>query len=57
MTTFAVAVERRQWPVVSLYLLLGVSDAASKLPRESLVALLDILGGAEEPKARERRDG
>ncbi len=48
MTAMAVAIERRQWTLVSLYLLLGVSRAAEKLPRESLEALLALLGGDEE---------
>jgi len=48
MTAFAVAVERRQWPLVSLFLLLGVSEAAAKLPPESLTALIDLLGGEAE---------
>jgi hypothetical protein len=38
---------------VALYLLLGVADAAAALPEESLAALLDLLGGAEETE----RDG
>lgn len=45
MTALAIAIERKQWPLVSLYLLLGVSEAAAKLPPESLVALIDLLGG------------
>jgi len=49
----AVAVERRDWHSVALYLLLGVADAASSLPEESLAALLDLLGGAEEPEGAE----
>lgn len=48
MTGLTQAVERRQWDVVSLYLLLGVSEAASRLPPETLAALLDLLGG-EDP--------
>jgi hypothetical protein len=55
MTAFAVAVERRQWPLVSMYLLLGVSEAAQKLPPESLVALIDLLSGEEA--AERKRDG
>lgn len=47
-TALAKAIEKQEWPVVSLYLLLGVSTAASKLPPETLVVLLDMLGGAEE---------
>jgi hypothetical protein len=47
VTGLAIAVERRNWRAVSLYLLLGVSDAAALLPAESLAALLDLLGGAD----------
>ena len=43
MTPLAVAIETQEWPLVSLYLLLGVSEAASKLPPESLTELLDLL--------------
>ncbi len=57
MTAFAVAVERKQWQLVSLYLLLGVSEAASKLPPESLTALIDLLAGEDEAGRREGRRG
>jgi hypothetical protein len=46
----ALAVERRQWSLVSLYLLLGVVEAAEKLPPETLLALLDLLGGDQGAK-------
>ena len=52
MTAFQVAVERQQWQLVALYLLLGISEAASKLPPESLTALIDLLGGEDEPQER-----
>ena len=55
MTAFAVAVERRQWSLVSLFLLLGLAEAAAKLPPESLTALIDLLGGAEPPRRGRRR--
>ena len=55
MTGFAVAVERRQWRVVALYLALGISEAASKLPPESLTALAELLGGDEPPGTERRR--
>jgi hypothetical protein len=53
MTSLAVAVERREWRLVSLYLLLGVSEAASQLPPETLTELIDLLAG--ETSRRERR--
>ena len=48
MTRFEAAIEQKQWEVVCLYLLLGVSEAASKLPPESLSALLDLLAGEQD---------
>ena len=45
MTAFALAVERRQWTLVSLYLLLAISETAARLPPESLTALIELLGG------------
>lgn len=54
MTGLAVAVERRAWRVVSLYLLLGVSEAAVRLPAESLAELLDLLGGGGAPQETPR---
>jgi hypothetical protein len=59
MTGLAVAVERREWRVVSLYLLLGVAEAASQLPAESLAELLDLLGGeaSTAPDGKPRTDG
>lgn len=50
--TFAQAVERKEWPLVSLMLLLGVTDLAATLPPESLAALLDLVG-----EGRPRRGG
>jgi hypothetical protein len=50
VTPLAIAVERRDWQSVALYLLLGVSDAAAALPVESLAELLDLLGGEEARK-------
>ena len=55
MTAFAVAVEKREWRLVSLYLLLGVSEAASRMPPETLSELVDLLGGEPAPRAHERR--
>jgi hypothetical protein len=53
MTGLAVAVERREWRVVALYLLLGVSEAAARLPAESLNELLDVLGADQQPGQRQ----
>ncbi len=55
MTAIGVAVERRDWTLVSLYLLLGVSAAAAALPPESLDALLDVLGEGRKGRRNGRR--
>jgi len=49
MTPFAEAVKRQDWTLVSLYLLLAISETAAKLPPESLTALIDLLGGEDGP--------
>jgi hypothetical protein len=56
MTALTVAIERRQWEVVSLRLLLGVATAAEKLPAESLTALIDLLDAGAPPRDGKRRD-
>jgi len=45
MSHLALAVERRQWSLVSLLLLLGVAEAAAKLPPDALIGLLELLEG------------
>jgi hypothetical protein len=55
--SLAAAVEQRQWRLVSLYLLLGVSETASRLPPETLTELLDLLGGAPEIESGEAKPG
>ena len=58
MTSLAVAVEKREWRLVSLYLLLGVHEAASRLPPETLSELVDLLGGEQRDlHARRPRRG
>jgi hypothetical protein len=39
----AQAIEREDWEVAALYILLGAVEAAEKMPREALDALLDEL--------------
>ena len=57
MTSLSVAVEKREWRLVSLYLLLGVSEAASRLPPETLLELVDLLGGEHEMQTRRPHGG
>ena len=42
-SALALAVERQQWTLAALCLLLGVADAATELPPETLEHLLDLL--------------
>ena len=53
MATLALALERRAWSVAALCLLLGVAEAASRLPPETLESLLELLEGT--PRAKRRR--
>ena len=46
MSPLALAVERRAWTVVALYLLLGVAEAASRLPPDAVEGLLEALEGS-----------
>jgi hypothetical protein len=41
------AIERERWDLVWLYLMLGVAEAASKLPRDSLDELISLLASEE----------
>ncbi len=43
MSVLTVAIERRNWSLAALCLLLGVADAAAALPRETLESLLELL--------------
>ena len=42
-STLSIAIERKNWELVALCLLLGVAEVASKLPPETLERLLDLL--------------
>lgn len=54
MTTsmLALALERRRWDIAALCLLLGVAEAATKLPPETLERLLELLEGAPDGSRR-----
>ncbi|HEY7269688.1 MAG TPA: hypothetical protein VH951_07665 [Dehalococcoidia bacterium] len=56
MTPMALAIERRQWDLVALYLLLGVQRAAALLPPETLTELLDLLSEYGPPSDGRRHD-
>jgi hypothetical protein len=58
MSVLAQAIERKQWELVALYLALGVSEAAAKLPPDAIHGLLEVLEGlpsSEEGGARRGR--
>ncbi len=42
-SVLAIAIERKNWTLAALCLLLGVADAAARLPPETLEHLLDLL--------------
>lgn len=42
-STLAVALERREWTLAALCLLLGVAEAAAALPPETLERLVELL--------------
>lgn len=54
MTPLAVALDGRQWELVALRLLIGVSNAASALPPQSLTEIVELLGGVERKGGRGR---
>jgi len=43
MSALALAIERKEWELAALYLLLGVSRAAAKLPPDAVHGLLAVL--------------
>ncbi len=47
MSTLAVAIDRREWELAALCLLLGVTEAAAALPPEAVDGLLEVLAGLE----------
>ena len=51
-SALSIAVERREWSLVALCLLLGVADAAARLPPDTLESLIELL---EEPSRGKRR--
>jgi hypothetical protein len=50
MTRLESAIRQKQWELVWLYLLLGVTEAAAALPPESLSELLSLLAGEEDSR-------
>jgi hypothetical protein len=55
MQTLAVAIERKHWELAALCLLLGLTEAAAKLPPEAIDGLLEVLAAEHQvPRAKGR---
>ena len=50
----AIAIEREQWELAALCLLVGVTEAARALPPEAVEALIDVLAAEPDPSPRRR---
>ena len=60
MATLAIAIERQQWELAALCLLLGVARVAAALPPDAVEGLLEVLDAGPERRAtpvREERAG
>jgi hypothetical protein len=55
MQTLAVAIERKHWELAALCLLLGLTEAAAKLPPEAIEGLLEVLAADGESSRRRGR--
>jgi hypothetical protein len=57
----AIAIEKEQWEVAALYLLIGMQKAIEALPPETVEALLELIEDEEEAAPhsshRQRRPG
>jgi hypothetical protein len=51
-SVLALALERRAWSLAALCLLLGVADAAARLPPETLESLLELLEAPDRGRRR-----
>ena len=54
MSALAVAIERREWELAALCLLVGVAEAAAALPADAVEGLLEVLAGLEDDSPRRR---
>ncbi len=52
MRTLTVAIERKHWELVALCLLLGLTEAAAKLPPDVIEGLLEVLAAEVGPSGR-----
>ncbi len=45
-----IAIERKEWTLAALCLLLGVAEAATRLPPETFESLMELLEGTSHDK-------
>lgn len=60
VSALALAIERKEWELVALYLVLGVSRTAAKLPPDAINGLMEVLsveGGEALPPSRRGGSG
>jgi hypothetical protein len=57
VSTLALAVQRKNWELASLCLLVGVTEAAAALPPGAVEGLLEVLAGLDLGESRPRADG
>ncbi len=55
MRALADAIQRKQWELAALCLLLGLTEAAAKLPPDAIEGLLEVLAADNEPSSRKGR--
>lgn len=55
MQMLAVAIERKHWELAAVCLLLGLTEAAAKLPPEAIDGLLEVLATEDRPSGRRSR--
>jgi len=54
MSALALAIQRKQWEVAALYLLVGLTQATAKLPPDAILGLLEVLEGSPSASAEGR---
>ena len=52
MPVLTLAITKGHWELAALCLLLGLVKAFSKLPPDSVLSLLDVLGGSQDGKEK-----
>lgn len=50
MPALAEVIEQREWEVASVYLLMGLAEALSRLPKDAVVGLIDVVEGGPDEK-------